>query len=257
MTAAHAVMCDLCLNLFGNGLQVMKTNRAFTLIELLVVISIIALLIGILLPALASARSRARQIQGTAQIRGIHACMTIFAQSNKDWYPGIDSEGKLDSTSATVENRFQLLLDQNYFAGEYVINPQDSSKTIWQPGDTVNVNHYSYSLLMIHPNNPGDREEEWRQTSNAQAPIATDRAIANSGGAVKSIHTNPLANVNDWRGSVVWNDNHAAFKSSHLMTTQIAGHHFDSDHLFEDELTAPMFGHNAVMAFSGLIDFVD
>ena len=62
-------------------------RKAFTLIELLVVISIIALLIAILLPALSQARQTAVNTQCSSNLKQIGIGITAFAVDNKDVLP--------------------------------------------------------------------------------------------------------------------------------------------------------------------------
>ena len=71
----------------------MSANRrfAFTLIELLVVISIIALLIALLMPAVKRARETARVTICGTQLRSIHIALNLYAQEHVGAFPKVKS----------------------------------------------------------------------------------------------------------------------------------------------------------------------
>jgi prepilin-type processing-associated H-X9-DG protein len=73
-----------------------REPSAFTLVELLVVIGMIALLVGILLPALNKARESGRQVQCLSNLKQIANATIMYCNDNGGLFPGRAGQGGVD-----------------------------------------------------------------------------------------------------------------------------------------------------------------
>lgn len=113
-----------------------RGRGGFTLVELLVVIGVIALLIGLLMPALAMARRASTQAQCASNLRQWAIAVNMYAQQNGGFLPrrgqGIQPTATLSNYDDWFNELPPLIAQQTYqnlvAAGQM---PQEGANNIW------------------------------------------------------------------------------------------------------------------------------
>lgn len=223
----------------------LSSRAGFTLIELLVVISIIALLIGILLPALGEARRTARKLVNSVNLRSTIQALHVSGADNGGYFAGLTPGGTAiplvggRASGEHVQARYYILFSMEYLTDpKGVISPFEveyprevHARQLWHDGTVSEFSHlfYSYAFLGIGDRGPNAtpemiqaRRQAWSEGTGSAAVIAADRNTREDANRYGARHSPEWYDLNPWEGSMGNGDGSVTF-GSHIVPRTLYG----------------------------------
>lgn len=224
-------------------------RKGFTLIELLVVITIIAILAAFLLPALGSAREKARQTNCINNLKQMSLAGLMFIQEHDDYYPGAGAYSPSPPPSNPNALTWFIQLAPYLGANAAVDNPAlwtegwdtpariiDNLKVFWCPTHKPNINRTLGSTIYMDSvtnNLPYGGNYNLADSTAKQSKIQNTSKfiwIADNGGVIIYFYVWPyfpetlggIGNRHSGGANVLFADGHVEHVSSSTATTMNA-----------------------------------
>jgi prepilin-type N-terminal cleavage/methylation domain-containing protein len=155
-------------------------KSGFTLIELLVVVAIIAILAAMLLPALASAKEKARRTQCKSNLRQVVLGAILYAGDNSEYFPNDQRADGVNHASWLSTNTYNYFVNQCNVRTNCFTCPNRNVNGDWievdKYGDVRTGFYCLWSLptsLDVRPRNLNFQPAPWdspKRTTDVQTP---------------------------------------------------------------------------------------
>jgi prepilin-type N-terminal cleavage/methylation domain-containing protein len=182
----------------------MSKRHGFTLVELIMVIAIIAILTGLLLPAISRAKARGQRIQCLSNLREVGIGFQMFANDHGHQYPPMVSqrEGGTFEVAGTASALVHFIAISNDIVTPRILAcPSDTRPPAkdWKSIDRTNI---SYAIFLDATPN------------SSSAPLCADRNIFLGGAKVDVLQVDDPAaatwtsEIHAYAGNLLFGDSH-------------------------------------------------